>query len=111
MNTGFLIVTIIIGYAIFKSWLKKNRKQYNLQKFGPEFGGFINEKKIAIGMTKEMVTSVCGVPAKSDGELHKEKFVKEILYYNSYQDAKGKTQYRVKVTYVNGVVTEFFISE
>ncbi|MBK7571497.1 MAG: hypothetical protein IPI10_07720 [Bacteroidetes bacterium] len=61
-------------------------------------------------MTKKMVTVALGSPEKSEGITRKENFTKEILYYEKYNDAKHKVQYRYKVTFINEKVAEFHMN-
>lgn len=83
------------------------RKSGNIKKYGEVFGSLINQGKIDLGMSKEMVTSALGTPFKTDGVIHKENFIKEVLYYGEFKDSKQKSQYRFKVIFVNNAVTEF----
>ena len=107
MDTASIIIFVIIGYFLLKVLLSNAKKNNNIKRYGEDFGSLINQQKIEIGMSKEMVTAALGTPGKSEGATHKQNFIKEILYYSAFQDAKQKTQFRYKVTFVNNAVTEF----
>lgn len=110
MDYKITIGLIVIGYIFFRAWSSNTRKNNNLKRYGDGFGLLINQNKIEIGMTKEMVTAALGSPRKSEGITRKENFTKEILYYGTYNDAKQKVQYRYKVTFINEKVAEFHMN-
>ncbi|HQV98812.1 MAG TPA: hypothetical protein PLI47_01810 [Bacteroidia bacterium] len=110
MDFKITIGLIVIGYIFLRAWSSNARKKNNLKRYGDGFGVLINQNKIEIGMTKKMVTVALGSPEKSEGITRKENFTKEILYYEKYNDAKHKVQYRYKVTFINEKVAEFHMN-
>jgi hypothetical protein len=106
MTAGVILVIVIISIAILKTSASKKRKNNNLMRYGEAFGSLINNEKIAIGMSKEMVIAALGSPDKSDGITHKESFKKETLYFRNFTDSKQKIQFRYKVIFINEKVSE-----
>ena len=104
--TIIAIIIIIIGYFVLKYYFANMRKSGRIKKYGEDFGSQINQRKISIGMSLEMVTEAFGSPAKSDGKTTRQNYVKEIFCYGAYQSTKNKTQYRYKVIFENDRVTE-----
>lgn len=107
MSNGTIIVLVIVGFFVLKLLLSNSRKSNNIKQYGETFGSLVNQRRIEIGMSREMVTAALGTPGKSEGTTHKENFIKEVLYYGAYKDAKQKVQFRYRVVFVNDKVTEF----
>ena len=74
MTTGTIIVLVIIGYFVLKFWFSSMRQSGRIKKYGNEFGSLINQGKIDIGMSKEMVSEALGAPAHSAGKTHRQNY-------------------------------------
>ncbi len=65
-----------------------------------------NPRVLKTGLNQNQVSRIIGPPLKKDPKITKEKYVKEIWYYIEQKDNSGKTQYKFKVTYIDGRVSE-----
>lgn len=79
----------------------KSRKEYeqrieqerkaNIEKYGSEFGGNINNRKVALGMTKEMCQKSWGYPSERYSKVNSNGTVEIWVYYSamlSFRDGK-----------------------
>lgn len=115
MTDGQITVVGIIVVALLYIYLKGKLKEGNLkaliQKYGEKFGPLIAQKKITIGMSKEMVILALENPIKTDDKIIRENYVKEVLYYGAYKARNGREVYKLKITIENDKVTEIRTSE
>ena len=63
-------------------------------------------KGIRIGMSHQVVQDIVGAPKMSEGKTIRENYEKEVLYYGEFIDGRNRTNYKYKVTYINGKVSE-----
>ena len=71
----------------------KSRKEYeqrieqerkaNIEKYGSEFGGNINNRKVALGMTKEMCQKSWGYPSERYSRVNSNGTLEIWVYYSA----------------------------
>jgi hypothetical protein len=110
MNNLYLIASGIISYIVIRYIIKRKIKESKLRKFtkkyGQEFGTLITYKRIAIGMSLEMVKAAWKQPLKTDGKVIRENYLKQNYYFGAYKDNKDNTKYKFCVIVVNDKVVE-----
>lgn len=108
MDKGTIVIAILVvfGFIYLRTKLNQGRRISLVKKYGDAFGNAISDKTILIGMDSQMVRESKGLYAKSDGKTIRENYIKEVVYYDEYKDARQKSHYRLKVTFENDKVTE-----
>lgn len=81
----------------YEQWKKENEQRVeqerkaNIDKYGSEFGGNINNRKVALGMTKEMCQKSWGYPSERYSKVNSNGTVEIWVYYSamlSFRDGK-----------------------
>src|SRR5438477_10736017 len=106
MSFWTILIIVVVVYILIKGRVSDTRGKGIIEKYGQEIGNQINQKKISIGMTPEMVKEALGSPVLHEPKIIRNNYVKETLYYVPYQDSSRETRYRYRVIYINNEVAE-----
>lgn len=107
-STFIFIVVIAIGCAFGLSSMHKakkikeyqeQRRQYLIQKYGPETAQLLLNQNIWHGATCEMMLDAFGQPADIDTAVMRNKHTSVLKYY-----PKGYNRYGMRITVENGYV-------
>ena len=117
---GGFVSLILTGIAIgvFYEYLKQKeeeqeiikqaeefsqREKYYVKKYGDNFGSAIANKKIMVGMTKEMLIESWGQPGSVKQTVYKNS-VKEKCYYAPRETRQNTIKYQQQVNLENNIV-------
>ncbi len=100
-----IVAILILRYLINKK-LKESKQKKLTSRYGQEFGTLIANRRIAIGMSLEMVKAAWGQPLKTDGKVIRENYLKQNYYFEAYKDKTNNTHYQYRVTIENDKVIE-----
>jgi protein subunit release factor B len=82
---------------------ERERKNKLIEKFGEESAQYIIDKKLFLGMNKEMLVEVLGNPSDKKETVTKDKVINK-HYYNPRETRQNTTVYGLEVTLENDIV-------
>lgn len=101
------VAVIIVVYCVIRSQIAKSIKAKRLRKyvglFSEKFGTMVANRKIDIGMNKEILLQSWGKPQNIDGKVIKADYEKINYHYGKFENKAG---YKYRIALVNDEITE-----
>ena len=105
-----IVIAAIVAYKVIQYFVKKKKKEDRIndlvEKYGEDIAELIVNEEIDVGMTLGMLLESWGQPAKVSDKIKGKGYTKMDLWYDSFEDKKGKQHYRYKISIANNEVVE-----